>query len=146
MTPLFPYSNIVAGVMILIVGFCFHWTGQLVSIMNWDLATRFGLQEKNLVPEFKVYEHAIAAADGAVAWIYGVAAIGLFLNADWGYKLAWIPGSILIYHAISAWVWERNRREIGHKLWNETMRIGWCGFNAATGILAIIVAWIGKSA
>lgn len=141
MTPLFPYSNIIVGTMILIVGFGFHWVGQLISIMNWELAERFGLQEKNLTPQYKVYEHAMAAADSVTAWVYGVAAVGLIMNADWGYELAWIPGAILIYHAISAWVWEKNRRKMGHKLWSETMRIGWCSFNAITGILAIAVAW-----
>jgi len=83
----FPYANIVAGVLILIVGFCFHWLGQLLSVLNWNLATRIGLQEKALSPEYKVYEYAIGR-------LYGVAAIGLFMNADWGYRLAWIPGAI----------------------------------------------------
>ncbi len=144
MTPLFPYANVVLGVMLLIVGFAFHWIGQLISLINWDLAARLGIAEPDLVPEFRAYEQAIAVSDIAIAWIYGVAAVGLFLNAEWGYKLAWIPGSILIYHAISAWQWEGNRRKLGHRMWSEGMRIGWCGFNAATGILAVAVAWIGK--
>ena len=146
MTPLFPYSNIVLGVLLLVVGFGFHWVGQLISLVNWNLATRLGIAEHNLIPEFRVYEDAIAVADVAIAWIYGVAAVGLFLNADWGYKFAWIPGSVLIYHAISAWSWESNRRKMGHRLWSETMRFAWCGFNAATGMLAILIAWYGKSA
>ena len=144
MSPLFPYANIVAGVLLLIVGFCGHWLGQLVSVWNWDLATRLGLQERNLPPAYKVYEHAIAVADTAMAWIYGVVAVGLFLDAQWGYKLAWIPGSILIYHTISAWMWEANRRAAGHRLWTDALRIGWCAANAVAGGLALVLAWVGK--
>ena len=145
MGPLFPYANIVAGVLIFIVGFCFHWLGQFVSVLNWDLATRLGLQEKDLPSEYKVYEHAIAVADTAMGWLYGVAAVGLFLNAEWGYKLAWIPGSILLYHAISAWVWEANRRAAGQRLWSNSMRIGWCAANAVTGAFVLQMAWAGKT-
>lgn len=145
MSLLFPYANIVAGVLIFIIGFCFHWLGQLISVLNWDFATRVGLQEKGLLPEYKVYEHAIAVADTAMAWLYGVAAVGLFLNAEWGYKLAWIPGSILLYHAISAWAWEGNRRRAGRQLWSNLMRIGWCSANALTGILVLFVAWAGAT-
>ena len=142
---IFPYANIVAGVLILIVGFCFHWLGQLVSVLDWDLATRLGLQEKQLPPEYKVYEHAIAVADTAIGWLYGVAAIGLFLDAQWGYTLAWVPGSILVYHAISAWVWEGNRRAAGRRFWSATLRFGWCFVNALAGILALLVAWTGRA-
>jgi len=145
MSSLFPYANVVAGVLILVVGFCYHWLGQLISILNWDLATRIGLQEKDLLPEYKVYEHAIAVADTAMAWLYGVAAVGLFIDAEWGYKLAWIPGAILLYHAISAWVWEGNRRTAGLRLWPDSLRIGWCTANAITGLLALFVAWAGRT-
>jgi len=144
MNTIFPYANIVAGILIFIIGFCFHWLGQLISVLNWDLATRLGLQEKKLLPEYKVYEHAIAVADSAMAWLYGVAAVGLILDAEWGYKLAWIPGSILLYHAITAWTWEGNRRKTGRRLWSDFMRIGWCTANAFTGVLALLVAWSGK--
>ncbi|MBU2601528.1 MAG: hypothetical protein KKA32_05090 [Actinobacteria bacterium] len=140
MSPLFPYANIVAGVLILVVGFCFHWLSQLVSVFNWDLATRIGLQEREMSPEYKVYEHAIAVADSALGWLYGVAAVGLFMNADWGYQLAWIPGAILTYHSISAWVWEGNRRAAGRRLWSNAMRIGWCSANAVAGLVALLVA------
>ena len=145
MNTILPNANIVAGVLIFIIGFCFHWLGQFISVLNWDLATRLGLQEKELLPEHKVYEHAIAVADSAMAWLYGVAAVGLVLDAEWGYKLAWIPGSILLYHAISAWTWEGNRRKTDHQMWSYFMRIGWCAANAFTGVLALLVAWFGKS-
>ena len=145
MSSLFPYANIVAGMFILIVGSGFHWIGQSISLIDPDFATRHGLQEEGLLPEYKVYEDAIATADAAIGWIYGVAAVGLFLGADWGYKLAWIPGSILIYHAISAWAWEGNRRTAGQGLWSDSLRIGWCSANAITGLLALLVAWTGSA-
>ena len=145
MIPIFPYANIVTGVLLLLIGFCVHWIAQLISVINWNLATRMGLQEKDMPHEYKVYEHAIAVADVAIGWIYGVAAVGLFLNEEWGYKMAWIPGSILLYHAISAWFWERNRRIAGRQFWPESLRIGWCGLNALTGILSILLAWTAKS-
>ena len=145
MNTMFPYANIIAGILLLIVGFGFHWLGQTVSVLNWDFATRIGLQEKELTRDYIVYEHAIAVADTAVAWIYGVAAVGLFLDAQWSYKLALISGSILVYHSISAWVWEGNRRAAGRRLWSDTRRIGWCTANALTGILVLLVAWIGQS-
>jgi hypothetical protein len=145
MNPLFPYANIITSVLIFIVGFCAHWLGQLISVFNWDLATRYGLQEKGLPEEYKVYEQAIAVADSMLAWVYGVAALGLFLDMEWGYKLAWIPGSILLYHAISAWVWEGNRRKAGHQLWSNLSRIGWCSLNALTAILALLCAWAGST-
>jgi hypothetical protein len=145
MSSLFPHANIVAGVFVIVVGFCFHWIGQLVSVLNWPFAEKIGLQEKGMLPEYKVYEHAIAIADISVGWLYGVAGIGLVVGAEWAYKLAWIPGAILIYHAISAWVWERNRRATGHGLWSNTMRIIWCSSNALAGMLAILVAWVGRT-
>ena len=76
----FPYANIVAGVLVLVVGFGFHWIGQLLSLLNWDLATRIGIQEEGLLPEYRVYEHAIAVADVVMGWIYGFAGIGLVLG------------------------------------------------------------------
>jgi hypothetical protein len=142
---LFSYAHIVAGILIFIVGFGFHWLGQLLSILNWELAERLGLQEKSLLKEYRVYEHAIAASDAAIGWVYGIAAIGLILNKEWGFKLAWIPGSILLYHAISAWVWEHNRRMAGHQQWSNTMRVLWCSANAMTGLLTLLVAWVGHS-
>ena len=145
MSAIIPYANMIAGILLLVVGFGFHWIGQLVSVFNWDLATRIGLQEKELTRDYVVYEHAIAVADTAMAWLYGVAAVGLFFNAQWGYKLASIPGSILVYHAISAWVWEGNRRAAGRRLWSDARRIGWCAANAFTGILVLLVAWTGQS-
>ena len=140
MDQVFPYVDIAAGVLVLVVGFIFHWIGQLISILNWDLATRMGLQEKG-PPEYKVYEHAIAVADAAIGWIYGIAGVGLILGAPWGFKLAWFPGVVLIYHSISFWFWTRNQKRSGHQLTADSLRIGWSVANMITGVLAILVAW-----
>jgi len=141
MSEIFPYANIVTGMLIFIVGFIFHWLGQLTSIIDWEFATKQGLQEKGLPKEYKVYEHAISVADSLVGWIYAIAAIGLFLRTSWGYKLAWFPGVIFLYHSLSYWYWTMNQRRDGNKLQSDTMRIGWFLANFITGILAIIIAW-----
>ena len=141
MTEVFPYSNIIAGLFILIVGFVFHWLGQFTSIINWEFATGKGLQEIGLPREYKVYEHGIAVADSLIGWIYGFAAIGLFLKTSWGFKLALMAGAILVYHSFSYWFWTKNRRKEGHNLVSNKLRKGWFLANFITGILAILVGW-----
>jgi uncharacterized membrane protein (UPF0136 family) len=141
MNEFFPYANIVVGLLVIIVGFGFHWVGQLISISNWEFATRIGLQERGLLPEYKVYEHAIAVADVAIGWTYGVAGVGLLLGADWGFKLAWIPGAVMIYHAVSFWFWTRNRNRLGTILEKQPLRITWTFVNGGTGAAAVLVAW-----
>jgi hypothetical protein len=141
MSPLFPHANLVAGVMVLLVGFLFHWVGQLVSLFNWDFATRIGLQDKGAPPEFLIYERGTAAADAAIGWIYGLAGVGLILDAPWGFTLAWFPGVILIYHSISAWFWYGNQMKAGYALLTDPKRSVWCLANLATGLLAVAVAW-----
>ena len=143
MPHVFPFDNVVAGVCLLIVGFGFHWLGQGLSIANWDLAERWGLQEAGAPPEYKVYEHAIAVADVAVGWIYGLAGVGLLMGAPWGYKLAWIPGGILVYHAISFWAWTGNQLRAGQDLptGRQPFRTGWTVANLLTGLLSLLVAW-----
>jgi hypothetical protein len=137
------HFHIVTGVSILIVAFLFHWVGQLISVLNWDFATRLGLQEKKLLPEHKVYEHGIAVADVSLGWIYGIAGLGLVIGAPWAFKLAWIPGIVLIYHAISYWFWTRNRNRAGHQMESNAIRILWTVANLITGAMAIHVAWYG---
>ena len=136
-----PYSNIIVGILIFIVGFIFHWIFQLISLVNWNYATKIGLQEKEMLPEYKVYEHAIAVADVLIGWIYGIAAVGLILNISWAYKLAWIPGVILIYHSISYWFWKGNQNKSGHKITTNSFRIEWFLLNFITGILCILIIW-----
>ncbi|NNG17122.1 MAG: hypothetical protein HKM89_11645 [Gemmatimonadales bacterium] len=141
MPQVFPYDNVIAGVMVLVVAFGFHWMGQALSLLNWELATRLGLQEKEMLPEYRVYEHAIAVADVSIGWLYGVAGVGLLLGAPWGYKLAWFPGVVLLYHAISFWMWIGNQRKAGYRVTSSSLRVGWTVANMVTGLLAIVVAW-----
>ncbi|SET01036.1 hypothetical protein SAMN04488587_1927 [Methanococcoides vulcani] len=138
---LIPYFHVLVGILIFIVGFIFHWVGQLISVLNWDYATKIGLQEKRMLPEFKVYEHAIAVADVSIGWIYGIVAIGLIMNLPWAFKLAWIPGVILVYHSLSYWFWIGNQNKLGHNTNTERFRIIWFFSNFITGILAIAIAW-----
>ena len=90
---------------------------------------------------YKVYEHAIAVSDVLIGWIYGLAAIGLFLNVEWGYKLLWFPGAVLLYHSFQFWFWTKNRRKDGNKLESDALRIGWFLANLVTSVLTILLAW-----
>jgi hypothetical protein len=140
-TQLFPYANIIVGIFIFVVGFMLHWVGQIISLINWDFAVRIGIADKNIISEFKVYERGIASADAMLGWIYGIAAVGLILNAPWAYKLAWFPGVIFVYHGLSFWFWVGEQNKAGHPTNSKAMRIGWSLTNLVTGILAILVAW-----
>jgi len=136
------WLSITAGILVLIVGFLFHWVGQLISILNWGLATRLGLQEKIMLPEHRAYEHGTAVADVLVGWVYPAIGVGLMWGADWSYKLAWIPGAILTYHAFNHWFWEMNRRREGLYYFNDVGRIAWFVGNLATGGLCLYLAWM----
>ena len=140
-TQLFPYANIIAGILIFIVGFGLHFIGQLISLVNRDFAVRIGIWEKDMIPEFEVYERGIAVADVMIGWIYGIAAVWLILNAPWAYKLAWIPGVIMVYHSLSFWFWVGNQNKAGYPINSKGLRIGWSLTNLVTGILTILVAW-----
>ncbi|MFC2021921.1 hypothetical protein ACFLTR_01730 [Chloroflexota bacterium] len=137
----FPYANIIVGILIFIVGFGLHFVGQLISLVNRDFAVRIGIWEKDMIPEFEVYERGIAAADVMIGWIYGIVAVGLILNAPWAYKLAWVPASILIYHGLSFWFWAGNQNKLGRQLHTDKFRITWSTANLITGILTILVIW-----
>ncbi len=137
----FPYANVVSGLLVLVVGFGFHWIGQTISVVNWGFATRLGLQEQGMSPHFKVYEHAIASADATIGWIYGIAGIGLVLGTTWGMKLAWFPGTIMLYHAVCYWFWTANQRRQGRQLMSDSTRVGWTLANLVTGMLALFVGW-----
>ena len=134
------YMHIVLGIMVLIVGFVFHWIGQLISIVNWEYAEKVGLQEKKALPEYKVYEHAIATSDGLLAWTYGIVAIGLIMNLTWSYTFVLIPGTVLIYHSLFYWQLIGNQNKFGHPTHTWAMRITWFLLNFITGILAILIA------
>jgi hypothetical protein len=143
MNTLFPYANVLAGVLILVVGFVFHFIGQLISLINWELAERIGIAEKGILPEYKAYEEGMAVADVAIGWIYGLAGVGLILGTPWSFKLAWFPGVVMIYHSISFWFWSRNQEKAGHKYFTKSKRIGWFLVNFITGLLAVLIAWYG---
>ncbi len=134
--------SIVTGILVLIVGFGFHWIGQIISLVDRRLAIRLGIWEENNLPEYEVYEEALAVADVAIGWTYGIAGIGLILGTSWGYMLAWIPGVILVYHCISFWCWTGNQIRAGHETitTRQPMRGGWFAANIVTGVLALIVA------
>ena len=138
---IFPFDYIVVGILIFIVGFIFHFIGQLISIVNWDYAKKIGLQEEEMLPEYKVYEHAIAVADVLIGWIYGIAAIGLILNLSWAYQLIWFPGVIFIYHSLSYWFWIGNQNKSGNKTTSQGFWIIWFLLNFITGGLCILIAW-----
>ena len=142
MDQIFPGANLVAGILVLIVAFGFHFGGQLISIVNWDLATSWGLQEAGKKREYQVYEHAIATADVLLGWTYGIAGLGLVMDAAWGYAWAWIPGAVLVYHALSFWFWTDNQRKAGDhdSSTKQSFRLMWTITNLTTGLLAILVA------
>lgn len=134
-------AHIVVGVLIFVVGFVFHWIGQLISLLHWDLAVKIGLQEKRLLPEYKIYEKGIASADVAIGWIYGVAAVGLICDAPWAYKLAWVPAVALIYHGLGFWFWTGNQINAGHRSYGRLLRWTWSAVNIIAGLLTILVVW-----
>lgn len=138
---IFPYDNIIVGILILIVGFIFHFIGQLISVINWEYAKKIGLQEKDMLPEYKVYEHAIAVADVCIGWLYGIVGIGLIFNISWAYELIWVPAVIFIYHSLSYWFWIKNQKKLGSKTPALGFRIGWFLLNFITGILCLLIAW-----
>ena len=142
MDQIFPGANVVAGVLVLVIGFGFHFGGQLISLLDWDLATKWGLQEEGTGPASRAYEQGIATADVLIGWTYGIAAVGLIVDASWAYPWAWIPGAILTYHALSFWFWTRNQRRNGdrHPTTENPLRIIWTLGNLATGILTVLVA------
>ena len=140
-TQLFPYANIIVGILIFIVGFGLHFIGQLISLINRGFAVKIGIWEKDMIPEFEVYERGIAVADVMIGWIYGIAAVGLILNAPWAYKLAWIPGVIMVYHGLSFWFWAGNQNKLSRPLHTNRFRITWSTANLVTGIFTILVIW-----
>ena len=93
-------------------------------------------------PENKAYEHGIAIADVAIGWTYGIAGIGLVIDAPWAYPWAWIPGAVLTYHSVSFWFWTGNQRRAGDRYTTteQPFRSIWALANLATGMLTILVA------
>ena len=141
MEQIFPHANIIAGILAIVVGFLFHWLGQLISLINWEFATKIGIQEKGMPEEFKAYEYGLAVADVATGWIHGIIGVGLILSTQWSYKFAWITTAMLLYHGISFWFWTGKTKKLGYHITPDSTRIGWFIINIITGILIVMVAW-----
>ena len=87
---LFAYDHIIAGFLVLTIGFVFHFIGQLISLINWKIAVHLKIAEKELLSEYKDYEHGMAMADVLIGWTYLFIGVGLILGTPWSFKLAWI--------------------------------------------------------
>jgi hypothetical protein len=141
MIELFPYANIISGVLVLIIGFIFHFIGQLISVIDWNRAVKLGIAEKDMLREYKDYEIGLAMADVLIGWIYAFIGVGLILGTSWSFKLAWIPGVIFIYHSISFWFWSGNQENRGHKYRSTIGKAGWFLVNMLSGIFIVAVTW-----
>ena len=137
--------SLTAGSLILVVGFGFHFLGQALSLWNWSLAQRLGLQEKSAAPAQKDYEAGIAAADVLLGWSYGPIGLGLLLGWHWAAPAAILPGAILAYHALSFWFWTAAQNRGGRRIMAEPLRRAWAAINLATGLLALAAAWMGRA-
>ena len=142
MDQIFPQANVAAGVLVLAVGFGFHFLGQLYSVLDLEGAIKLGIQEADSPEEYRAYELGIAVADVLIGWTYVIAAVGLIADAAWGYVWAWVPGVALTYHALSFWFWTRNQARVGyHRPFTRwPARHIWIVANLATGLLTIAVA------
>lgn len=132
-----------AGILLLAVGFGFHFMGQAVSLWNWSLAERLGLQEKSATPEQKDYETGLATADVLIGWSYCPIGLGLILGWRWAATAAFIPGAILVYHALGFWFWTAAQARGERRIMAEPLRRIWAGLNLATGLLALVSGLIG---
>lgn len=137
---LFPNVNILAGILVLIIGFGFHFIGQLISVIDWNRAVKLGIAEKGILSEYKDYENGMAMADVLIGWIYGFIGVGLILGVSWSFKLAWIPGVIFIYHSISFWFWSRNQEHRGYIYRSAFGKLGWFLVNLISGIFIVFIA------
>ncbi len=111
---LFPNAPLVLAVLIFLVGFLIHWVGQIISLIDWDMAVRLGICDRNTTTEYKTYEKGVAAADALIGWTNGLAVVGLLLDQPWAYKLIWIPGVVFIYHGLSFWFWTGHQVKLGN--------------------------------
>ena len=141
MDQVFPYANIVAGVLVLVVGFGFHWIGQLVSVLNWDTAQRSASRKWRCCPSTRSTKTPSPRPTSRWAGSMALPLPASCLARTGATSLPGIPGVVLVYHAFSYWFWTGNRRKAGHKLVSDSMRIGWPVANFVTGTLAIVVAW-----
>jgi hypothetical protein len=141
MIELFAYAHIVAGFLVLVIGFLFHFIGQLISLIDWKMAVRLKIAEKEMLPEYKDYEQGMAMADVLIGWTYFFIGVGLIFGTSWSFKLAWIPGVIFTYHSLSFWFWSGKQEQKGHKYRSTLGKTGWFLANFLSGILILLVAW-----
>ena len=139
MYELFPYSNVLAGTLVLIVGFGIHWLSQVSLFLNWELMPRHGFGI-NIASNPKGYDRFIAISDVTIGWMYGIIGVGLFLGTGWGYLLAWIPGVILTLEGIGYWITTSKKH---NPIVKDTYftRIEWSALNLVTGLFVILIAW-----
>jgi hypothetical protein len=138
---LFPYANIIVGILLFVVGGVLHWIGQVVSVINWEFARKIGIREKKTLPEYEVYERGMAMAEALIGWVYIIASVGLTYNISWAQTLAWFPGSILVYHSLSYWFWIGNQNKSGNSTTSNRFRIIWFIVNFVTGVMCILIAF-----
>lgn len=138
--------NIVVGTLVFVVAFLFHWAGQTFSLLNYEKAVKWGLQNDGLTPEMNSYELGIAVGDCAVGWTYGIAAAGLLLwnRTSWCYRMAWFPGVVLLYHSVCFYFWTAGWLNLGldYPLCQPPVRHIWFGANLVTAISSLSVAWV----
>jgi len=139
MYELFPYSNILAGTLVLIVGFGIHWLSQLSMFLHWELMPRHGFGI-NISDKPKGYDRFIAISDITIGWLYGIIGVGLLMGTSWGYFLAWIPGIILTLEGIGYWMMT-NKKHTPIVKDTYFSRIEWSALNLFTGLFVILVAW-----
>ena len=139
MEELFPYSNILGGVLVLIVGFGIHWLNRVALYLHWEFMPRhgfgiiFGDSQNN-------YNRWITISDMTIGWLYGVIGVGLILGMDWGYDLAWIPGVILTLEGISYWI-NNGKKKSDPAQYTYFTPSEWKVLNLLTGLFVIIIAW-----
>ena len=82
----------------------------------------------------------IAISDITIGWLYGIIGVGLFMGAEWGYVLAWIPGIILTFEGISYWILtgKNHMQALADSYFT---RVEWSVLNLFTGLFIIAVAW-----
>jgi hypothetical protein len=131
-----------AGAALLVVGFGFHFLGQALSLHDWSLAERLGLQEKDATAAQQDYERGFAVADVLIGWLYGPIAIGLWFEAPWAFKAAFLPGVVFTYHAVGFWFWTARQARGGRPGIAGPKRVLWAAVNLACGLLLLGVAWV----
>jgi hypothetical protein len=135
----FPFAHIIAGILILIVGFGFHFLSQLMGYLHWEPEVKHGFII-NMPVKSKGYAHIIALSDVLIGWSYAIIGSGLYLGKSWGYVLAWIPGIIFTFEGIGYWFWSGHQQRFKDPL---RTRIEWSTLNIICGLFIVLVAWSG---